>query len=556
MLRILQSKSKRYIVLITFFSLAILMTAGYMIAQAKNDGDIRVDVEETQLRRVLPKRAPVPWPKMVARRKSQFAANPNDPQFARPLVIQEQISELKVICANEADPVEGVLTEWECTSTGVPDEWDRMWMAIIGATVRGGATAYVYLYSYLGHDDATTLAAAKAMVEDAAGISGDDVYWIQDYETDAFWIRDFGPLFVRDIKTQKLSIEDPLYYPLRPSDDAQPVDFAGRIGVPFSEFNLYFEGGNFLPNGGGLAIVSSVVLDANPHYSEYEIREMFRQELGCKELVIVQALDDWATGHVDMWLAWANRTTLVVGEYTKSQDRVNHDIIADNVANKLTGLRDPETGEEITIVRMPMPSNYPPNLLHAEPPGFPTRFRLWRTYLNVVQINGTVLMPVYAQDRTYEAEATQIWGSLGFEVLPVTTDAITPLAGQLHCLTKTLDAPTHGNKPVVVAPPVTPARSAEFALGQSFPNPFNPDTWIPYHLSENVDVMIRIYSASGRLIRTLDLGHRPAGLYTTKDKAAYWDGKNGSGEEVASGLYFYNIQAGEYTATRKMVVAR
>ena len=93
-------------------------------------------------------------------------------------------------------------------------------------------------------------------------------------------------------------------------------------------------------------------------------------------------------------------------------------------------------------------------------------------------------------------------------------------------------------------------------LYQCFPNPFNPETWIPYQLAENMDVAIRIYSVTGRIIRTLDLGHKPTGFYTTRGKAAYWNGTNEAGEQVSSGIYFYTIQAGEFTATRKMVVAK
>jgi hypothetical protein len=94
------------------------------------------------------------------------------------------------------------------------------------------------------------------------------------------------------------------------------------------------------------------------------------------------------------------------------------------------------------------------------------------------------------------------------------------------------------------------------SLLQNFPNPFNPETWIPYQLNLDSDLVIGIYNASGNLIRTLNLGYRPTGFYTTKDKAAYWDGKNEAGEEVASGIYFYTIQAGDFTATKKMVVKK
>jgi parallel beta-helix repeat protein len=89
---------------------------------------------------------------------------------------------------------------------------------------------------------------------------------------------------------------------------------------------------------------------------------------------------------------------------------------------------------------------------------------------------------------------------------------------------------------------------------QNYPNPFNPDTWIPYQLQEDSDVVIKIYTSTGRLVQTLSLGHKPAGVYSTKDKAAYWDGRNEEGEKTASGIYFYNIQAGDFTATKKMTI--
>ena len=95
-----------------------------------------------------------------------------------------------------------------------------------------------------------------------------------------------------------------------------------------------------------------------------------------------------------------------------------------------------------------------------------------------------------------------------------------------------------------------------FALLQNYPNPFNPETWIPFKLAENASVVIHIYSAKGQLVRTIVLGNQKAGAYVTKDKAAYWDGKDSLGEKVASGVYFYTIQAGEFRAGRKMVILK
>jgi len=93
-------------------------------------------------------------------------------------------------------------------------------------------------------------------------------------------------------------------------------------------------------------------------------------------------------------------------------------------------------------------------------------------------------------------------------------------------------------------------------LLQNFPNPFNPETWMPYQLSEPCEVTVRIHDAAGRMVRTLDLGYRSAGVYASTSNAAYWDGRNNVGEEVASGLYFYTIKAGDYTATKRMLILK
>ena len=96
----------------------------------------------------------------------------------------------------------------------------------------------------------------------------------------------------------------------------------------------------------------------------------------------------------------------------------------------------------------------------------------------------------------------------------------------------------------------------ETALLPNYPNPFNPETWIPYHLAEAADVRVRIYAADGVLVRTLTLGHQVAGIYESRSRAAYWDGKNEVGEPVASGVYFYTLTAGDFMTTRKMLIRK
>ena len=94
----------------------------------------------------------------------------------------------------------------------------------------------------------------------------------------------------------------------------------------------------------------------------------------------------------------------------------------------------------------------------------------------------------------------------------------------------------------------------ESCLMPNYPNPFNPETWFPYRLAESANVKITIYNLSGRLIRTLDLGLKGAGSYTSKVKAAYWDGRSDIGEHAASGIYFYQLKAGNFLQMRKMIL--
>ena len=100
------------------------------------------------------------------------------------------------------------------------------------------------------------------------------------------------------------------------------------------------------------------------------------------------------------------------------------------------------------------------------------------------------------------------------------------------------------------------AKPKETALLPNYPNPFNPETWVPYQLASAADVTLTIYAVDGTLVRTLALGHRPAGKYQSKSRAAYWDGRNALGEPVASGIYFYTFTAGDFSATGKMLVRK
>ena len=94
------------------------------------------------------------------------------------------------------------------------------------------------------------------------------------------------------------------------------------------------------------------------------------------------------------------------------------------------------------------------------------------------------------------------------------------------------------------------------ALLANYPNPFNPETWIPYQLAAPAEVTLTIYDMNGGTVRRFEMGHQAAGLYQSHSRALYWDGRNGGGEPVASGIYFYTLTAGDFTATRKMLIRK
>ena len=109
----------------------------------------------------------------------------------------------------------------------------------------------------------------------------------------------------------------------------------------------------------------------------------------------------------------------------------------------------------------------------------------------------------------------------------------------------------------LVEPLLVPGRIPRVtALLPNYPNPFNPETWIPYHLANDAEVVLTIYAADGDTVRRLELGHQTAGVYQSRAKAAYWDGRDALGFPVSSGVYFYTLSTGDFSATRKMLIAK
>ena len=157
------------------------------------------------------------------------------------------------------------------------------------------------------------------------------------------------------------------------------------------------------------------------------------------------------------------------------------------------------------------------------------------------------------------ADEVKVWGQIEYGQVT---------RGRLWVIVRTYKHPK--GQTVAAAPQVTlkpdlgavdflepdAALPLETVLLGNYPNPFNPETWIPYHLATDAKVILTIYDTKGRVVRQLDLGSQPAGYYTNRHRAAYWDGHNKKGESVASGVYFYQLRAGEYSATKRMVIVK
>ena len=113
----------------------------------------------------------------------------------------------------------------------------------------------------------------------------------------------------------------------------------------------------------------------------------------------------------------------------------------------------------------------------------------------------------------------------------------------------TIEEPTNNGAPAGTSLP-------KMALLPNYPNPFNPETWIPYQLSKSAKVTLTIHSMRGVVVRQLNVGQKPAGVYLSRSRAIHWDGRNIIGEKVAAGVYFYTLTAGDFTATRKMLIRK
>ena len=368
-----------------------------------------------------------PWSERVAAAQEAYARDPS--AFVH--LIQTPPPDAPptpVVSPNERGHAEGLLLSWDCESAASqPDRWDQMWLDIIDAAWDG-----VHLYLYIhngGYSDASDVARCQEMLEQNTSRDPQDATWFsetQDHRLDSIWIRDYGPFFVLDTHDEFGVVDADYVRYSRDNDDAQPAHFASWWGVPRHRWDFATEGGNFLPNGNGLCLVSDTIEGLNPQYTTADMEQLYHDYLGCTELVILPALDD-VTGHVDMWITWLDATTLVVGEYSASQDAQGRQVIETAVQEQLSGLADPGSGETVEIVRIPMPDN--------------DGRSVWRNYTNGIWIDDTFLMPVYDGFSTEQAAAVAAFETHGAGVIPIPADVVITSAGALHCISRTIVRP-------------------------------------------------------------------------------------------------------------------
>ncbi|NLF85793.1 MAG: agmatine deiminase family protein [Lentisphaerae bacterium] len=269
---------------------------------------------------------------------------------------------------------------------------------------------------------------------DAAGIPIQAVSFVK-HPLDSMWLRDFGPFFTR-WSDGNVSIVHPVYSnpdpnERRPRDDALSTFIGETLGLKVEHMPLIVEGGNLLSNGDGLMVTSTRVIDRpeNRHHSLQEIGRMLQRYFGCRTWVYLQPLEDEPTGHVDFCMVFLRRNLVVVGRLDPAREPVNAAIL-DEMAEKLNGL--PTSMGPMVVERLPMPPR--------------TEAGDWRSYCNVLLLNGTILMPSYTGvDPALEAEAEATYRRLmpAWKVEKILSDSLVRKRGVLHCIGTTI--PGHVN---------------------------------------------------------------------------------------------------------------
>jgi len=279
-----------------------------------------------------------------------------------------------------------------------------------------------------------------AVVKNQLGAAGVDwstgITFIED-DFDSIWMRDYGPnsVYLNDVET--LAFVDWIYNRPRPEDDVVPEAIADELSIPIYcttsvPTDLVHTGGNFMADGLGTGFSSELVLEENDasnqwgtsNHSEADVDQIMLDFMGLDLYPKMTVLPYDAIHHIDMHMKLVNETTLIVGEYPEGI--ADGPQIEANIQYILSNFTTPY-GTPYRIVRIPMP---------PEGNSYPNTNGDYRTYTNAVFVNKTILLPVYEEQ--YDTTAIRIWEETmpGYEVIGIDCNAIIPLSGAIHCITK------------------------------------------------------------------------------------------------------------------------
>ena len=240
-------------------------------------------------------------------------------------------------------------------------------------------------------------------------------------EFDTVWIRDYGPVSVT-LPDGRSGIVDNQYTLERPFDDGIPSVVAEHFDVPVFHSGIALDGGNFLTNGSGLCVTTKQTQDENPAITRHEIANQMRKFLGCEQTLFLNKLSREKTGHADVFAKFVSPDTIIVGQYDHNEDPENALVLDDNT--KLLERVALTNGRPLSVVRMPMGTN---------------KDGVFRSFVNSLYVNGTIVVPTFEKDRKRETQVLSIYKKiLPAETQLVTVDAseIADLDGAVHCATQ------------------------------------------------------------------------------------------------------------------------
>jgi len=234
---------------------------------------------------------------------------------------------------------------------------------------------------------------------------------------DSAWIRDYGPVFAMTTSGD-FRIIDTRYYEARPKDDIVPTRVGDLWGFAVSRPPLVSEGGNLLVDGHGRCVVSDEVLNYNNAWDISELTSVYASYFGCTDVTVLPALAGEGTGHVDMFVTITGPGEAIVGAYVDGDDKENAERLDESAALlKAAGF---------SVRRVPMPTNRDGN---------------FRSYTNALAVNGSVLIPIYTDDRRHEQRAFEVFEKAypGRRLIPIDATELIQWSGSVHCLTLTVN---------------------------------------------------------------------------------------------------------------------